>query len=112
MSANFLVAVWTFGKLRHANGVMRAARGRPALGMAAFWIRHSFPSFSFIVNLRLSIGSRSITRTYLGPEVLQFAPAVIDGVRLAAAILLVAVLPANGTDALAGLAADQLHGQS
>jgi hypothetical protein len=111
MRADFLVAVRTFGKLRHAKRVMRAAIGSPALGMAAFWIRHSFPSLSLVVNCGPS-WSRLVARSYLDAKIFQFAPTIIHRVGLTAAILLVAVLAAHGTDAFAGFAADELHWQS
>jgi hypothetical protein len=41
VSPDFFVTVGTFGKLGDAQSIMGPASGCPALGMAAFWIRHS-----------------------------------------------------------------------
>jgi hypothetical protein len=48
-------------------------------------------------------------RADLCPEISQFIPAIIDFFGLTAAIALISVLAASGTDPFAILSADQLH---
>lgn len=49
MGANFFMAVGALRELGDGQSVVGAAGGSAALGVAAFWIRHSSLSFSILI---------------------------------------------------------------